>query len=247
MIELPPIFFEIHSENPREGPGDYFATRRAWQAAGALQSGRILDFGCGPGMPTRALARLTRAHITAADMHRPFLLDQRRLAKTARLDEYIAPLQASMDAPPFALQTFDLIWSEGAIFIVGLEEGLRLWRRWLKPGGYAAITDASWLKPDPPEELVTFWQAYPGMTTVEANLESALRAGYRVLDHFTLPESAWWEYYKPLQARISMLRVKYAGDAAMLEMLDGEEYEVDMYRRYSAWYGYEFFILQRTD
>src|SRR5262249_11799155 len=60
--------------------------------------------------------------------------------------------RASMSALDFPDASFDLIWSEGAIYVMGFAEGLRAWKRLLKPHGAIAVTELSWLGPDIPEE-----------------------------------------------------------------------------------------------
>lgn len=42
---------------------------------------------------------------------------------------------------PFSANTFDIIWSEGAIFIIGFEQGLREWKPFLKLGGYLVLSE----------------------------------------------------------------------------------------------------------
>jgi len=60
----------------------------------------------------------------------------------------------------------DLIWSEGALYNVGVEPGLRVLRELLAPGGTIAFSELCWLA-EPAEEPLRFWQsAYPSMTTV---------------------------------------------------------------------------------
>jgi hypothetical protein len=50
------IFWEIHSNLPREGPGDDTSTRTAFFMLTDLpKAPRILDVGCGPGMQTLSL------------------------------------------------------------------------------------------------------------------------------------------------------------------------------------------------
>ncbi len=44
--------------------------------------------------------------------------------------------------------------------------------------------------------------------------------------------------------RIAMLRLKYADDVEKQAMLDEELAEITLYRKYSDWYGYEFYIMQ---
>jgi hypothetical protein len=47
------FFFEIHQDNPREGPGNLESTKKAFSMLNNLpESPRILDVGCGPGRQT---------------------------------------------------------------------------------------------------------------------------------------------------------------------------------------------------
>jgi SAM-dependent methyltransferase len=57
----------------------------------------------------------------------------------------ITTLEKSMDALDFDDETFDIIWSEGAIYIMGFETGVKQWRNFLKPGGYLAVSEITWL------------------------------------------------------------------------------------------------------
>lgn len=241
------IFWEIHQDNPREGPGDNASTRRAYLSlplpAAPL---KIADMGCGPGMQTLELARLSHGTVWALDLHQPFLDELSRRAAEEKLDHYIKPVHASMGNSGFEAGTFDLIWSEGAIYIIGFETGLRMWRPLLKAGGCIAVTELSWITHDPPEEARKFWaENYPGMHSVEENLEVVRSAGYVILGHFTLPKSAWLDgYYRPLEDKIALLRKKYAGNQDTQQALDAEQYEIDLYRQYSDAYGYEFYLLR---
>ena len=239
------IFWAIHRDLPREAPGSDEATRQAFAMLPDLPAApRILDVGCGPGAQTLVLAQASGGLVTAVDTHQPFLDDLARRAAQAGLADRIRPLNASMFDLDFT-EPFDLIWSEGAIYIIGFERGLRDWRKLLKPGGFVAVTELSWLKPDPPAAAVAFWQeAYPEMATIEENLARLTAAGYRDLGHFTLPESGWWDnYYNPMAARIATLRQGYQDNAAAQRALDVEQAEIDLYGRFSAWYGYVFYVM----
>lgn len=240
------IFWAVHRDLPREAPGDDASTLRAFAMLKDLPSvPAILDIGCGPGAQTVALARASRAKIVAADTHQPFLEDLSRRAAQAGVAGQIQTARMSMFDLAFE-QKFDLLWSEGAIYIIGLEEGLKKWRPLLKLGGYVAVTEISWLKPNAPDEAERFWmEAYPSMASVPENLARLERAGYRSLGHFTLPQSAWWDlYYHPMAARIEQLRQEYAGNAEAQGILDMEYAEIELYRKYSAYYGYEFYVMQ---
>ncbi len=240
------IFFEIHCDLPREAPGDDESTLRAFRLMQAVpEAPRVLDVGCGPGAQTVALACHLLAEITAVDTHQPFLDELNRRAREAGVAERVRTVNASMFTLAFD-EPFDVIWSEGAVYIIGFEDGLRAWRKLLKPGGYVAVTELSWLQPNPPLEALKFWQeGYPGMATVEENLARLQRAGYYPVAHFTLPESAWWEsYYGPMAARIAQLREKYHDNAEALGFLEMEAAEIELYRQFSAWYGYVFYVMQ---
>jgi SAM-dependent methyltransferase len=151
-----------------------------------------------------------------------------------------------MTALDFEPGSFDGIWSEGAIYIIGFEKGLREWQPLLKKGGYLAATELSWLKPAPPVEAKTFWnENYPRIQTREENLALLQKAGYHEISHFTLPESAWWQdYYTPLETRIAILAEKYRNNNEALAFLDNSQREIDLYRKYSEWYGYVFYVMQ---
>jgi ubiquinone/menaquinone biosynthesis C-methylase UbiE len=240
------LFFEVHQGLPREAPGDEESTLRALALMKDLPPApSILDIGCGPGAQTITLARHSAAQITAVDVHQPFLDELACRAANACVSERIKTVNASMSELEFE-ESFDAIWSEGAIYIIGFAEGLRAWRPLLKPDGYLAVTELSWIKPDPPEEALKYWQAdYPGMVSVDENLSRARAAGYRDLEHFVLPERSWWEpYYHPMEARVAQLRRKYYDDPEAQRLLDVKDLEVEMYRKFSAWYGYVFYVMK---
>jgi len=244
------IFFEIHKDLPREGPGDCQSTRKALSMLKALPAKPlILDIGCGPGMQTLDLARYTSGKVIAVDTHQPFLEQLEKRARAAALSGRITTVNESMFSLPFQEQSFDLIWSEGAIYIMGFEQGLRAWRALLKPGGYAAVTEISWLKPNPPEEVHSYWMVeYPGIRSIDENLKSIGASGYREIGHFSLPSSSWWtDYYNPIEARLPSLREKYRGNAEASTVLDAEQKEIDIFRKYSDWYGYVFYVMQIGD
>jgi SAM-dependent methyltransferase len=209
--------------------------------------GRLLDVGCGPGTPTIDLATASSASVTALDNHRPYLERLRERAQAAGVSRRIQTVQASMFSLPFRQDTFDLIWSEGAIFILGFERGLEEWRALLRPGGRLAVTHLSWLTPDIPREPLSFWSRnYPAIRSVDDNLGIATRSGFEPIEVFTLPESAWWDdYYRPMEARLAVLRPQYRDDAEALAVIDSSAEQIDLYRRFSRCYGYVFYVLRK--
>jgi len=241
------IFFDLHSGMPREGPGNRESTARALAMAGALPPApRVLDIACGPGMQTMDLAAmLPAAQITAVDMHGPFLEELRRRAQAAGAENRIEAVQSDMAALPFAPGSFDLIWCEGAAYIMGVGNALRAWRSLLRPGGKLALTEAVWLKPDPPEPVRRCWAEYPDMRNIEFNRKLVSDCGYELLGDFVLPDAAWWDdYYEPMERRIAELLSKYAGDSVAANVLAENREELELHRKYSAYFGCLFLAMQ---
>lgn len=236
------LFFEIHSSLSYEAPGDTDSTGRAYRQLSLPDSPQILDVGCGPGAQTLALARISKGQITSFDRHAPYLESLRERADKFGLAHRITTIEGDMDDMPFEDGSFDLIWCEGAAYIIGLQRALREWKRLLKPKGHIAITDLCWLKPDPPEELKAFWaESYPAMKDISANLLIIEECGYKTVSNFILPERAWRNYYVPLEKRIDQLLVKYADSEEMAALIAEERQEIKMRMQYAEWYGYVFF------
>jgi serine/threonine-protein kinase HipA len=205
-----------------------------------------MDLGCGPGRQTLVLAQELRVPITAVDNHAPFLAELEAEAERRGLRHLVRTRCADFGQLDDAPGSYELLWSEGAIYHLGWAGGLDRWRPLLTPGGLMAVTEATWLTDAPPTELADFWrEAYPSMGTIASNACVARDAGYRVLDTFTLPASAWWdEYYRPLQARMAALRPEAATDPALAEVIVSTEREIDLYARFGDLYGYVFYLLR---
>ncbi len=243
------ILFELHKGLPRCGPGNDLSTLRALSAMRPLVPfPKILDVGCGPGMQTIALARASGGTITAVDLHEPFLAQLRERAAIEGLASRIQTLQGDLFRLPFSPGSFDVIWAEGSIYLLGFEKGLRMWRSLLKPGGYLAATEISWLREQPPEEVLDFWKsAYPGMNRVHKNRKILKASGFTELDHFTLPVSAWWDdYYLPLQKNLAVMLDTHAGNPEAMNVLLMTRREMQLFEKYSDHYGYVFYVMQMT-
>ncbi|PVX24076.1 MAG: SAM-dependent methyltransferase [Candidatus Bathyarchaeum sp.] len=245
--KLPEFFWVIHSGLPREGPGDNESTRRAYRMLKDLpENPRILDVGCGPGMQTIELAKLSGGPIIALDFHEPFLKQLEEAAKKEGVKDRIEAMKGDMFNLEFEDNSFDVIWSEGAIFVIGFEKGLREWKRLVIPKGYVVVSELSWLRPDVPKEAETYiTQAYPAIKTIKENIEIIINIGYRLVDSFILPSKSWWDnYYTPIETKLPSLKAKYKDDKEALQVISWEELEIESFRKYSDYYGYVFYVMQ---
>ena len=242
------VFFEVYESLPRQGPGSRdCAVRALGLCVGLPRTPEILDLGCGVGGQTLQLAELTSGSILAIDSHIPSI---ERLKATLAVRDPLQRVKAQvgdMAHPGLPPESFDLIWSEGALYNIGIGNALRVCHGLLRPGGYIAFTDAIWRKENPPPEVkASFDLDYPAMGMATDVVRAIEHGGFELLGRFTLPDDAWWgDFYSPMEQRIKELRGKYANDADALAILDQLAQEPEMHRIYSDYYAYEFFIARR--
>lgn len=242
------IFFEVYEALPRQGPGSRDCAARALRLCGGLhRSPAVLDLGCGVGGQTLQLAELTSGSIIAIDSHAPSIERLKETLAARGLSQRVQAHVGDMAHPEQLPDSFDLIWSEGALYNIGLGNALRVCHGLLRPGGYLAFTDAVWRKENPPPEVkASFDLDYPTMGTATDVVTAIQQGGFEFFGRFTLPDDAWWDdFYSPMEHRIKELRGKYDSDADALAILDQLSQEPEMHRRYSDYYAYEFFVARR--
>ena len=153
------LLIDLHRHNQRQGPGGVKETEKAIGLTGLENrvNLNIADIGCGTGGQTLILAKNLDGPITAVDLFPEFLDELKVRFGKEVLDHRITTLTASMDELPLGKEEFDLIWSEGAIYLMGFEKGITKWIQHLKPGGILAVSDISWITDKRPDALEKFW------------------------------------------------------------------------------------------
>ena len=240
-------FYELFSGLPRGGPGDNKSTQKAFAYLKSLPTKPlILDIGCGPGMQTLELARISKGKIIALDNYQPFLDILMKKANEEGFEKRIITKNQSMLEMDFSNDSFDIIWSEGALYQMGFQNGLKKCYELLKKRGYLAVTEGVMLQSNAPATAKKFWEEYPDVKDIKGNIALIQHENFDLLAHFTLPVSSWTEqYYAPLEKRIPELKKKYRGNATALQVFAMSEKEIEAYKKNSDYVGYEFFIMQK--
>lgn len=242
------ILYQVYEALPRQGPGSRSCTERALRLCKDLpETPEVLDIGCGTGAQTLVLAEHLRGRITAVDSHAPSIFKLNESLRERGLAERVNAQVGDMATPSAPPQSVDLIWSEGALYNIGIPRALQLYAECLAPEGYLAFTEAVWHTKNPSQEVKTLFADYPAMGDVDRVLACVRNHGaFLTCDHFTLPQEAWTEnFYDPMERRIASLRQYYANDADALAILDAQGREPTLRRQFADQYGYEFFVLRK--
>jgi len=238
------LICEYFSGVERQGPGSPEVTIKALSFIDGLgDDSRIADIGCGTGGQTMVLARHVPGQITGIDLFPDFIDLFNANAAKLNLQDRVKGIVGSMDKLSFQDEELDLIWSEGAIYNIGFERGLREWRRFLRKGAYIAVSEASWFTNERPAEIEQFWLDYPEIDTVPNKMEQLQNAGYLPVASFMLPENCWTEhFYRPQVPAQERFLKKYPGNKAAEDLITSMRHEAELYDKYGAYYGYVFYI-----
>lgn len=231
-------FFLVHADLPREGPGSRGSLDWAMGVANLPRDAQILDAGCGPGGDIEGLlTHAPRGHVTAVDLHPGFIEQVRaRWAEEARVTAEVADMRVP-DGP------FDLVWSAGALYFLGVTEGLEHFRPRLARGGVVAFSELVWLVDDPePEVKAALADEYPPMGNVATLERRIVAAGYEVCGMKILSDEDWESYYGPLDAKVASLRP--GADAALAAVLDETEAEARLWRENRDTFGYALSVVR---
>lgn len=238
------IIYEYFSDTERQGPGSREETLKALSFINGLSgTSRIADIGCGTGGQTMVLGENTPCEITGIDAWSGFISKFNQNAQIRNLQDRVKGIVGTMENLPFQEEEFDLIWSEGAIYNIGFERGLNEWRKFLKQGGYIAVTENTWFTEKRPAEIQEFWQKiYPEIDTIPNKVAQMQKAGYLPVASYILPETIWTDYYALQTLRREYFLKKYNGNKTIEDFVASQRYEAELYYKYKAYYGYMFYI-----
>lgn len=239
------LICNYYSNLERQGPGSPEITLKALSfIEGLSKASRIVDIGCGTGSQTMVLGQHTSGQIIGIDLFPIFIDLFNSNAKKLDLQDRLNGITGNMETLPFKNEELDLIWSEGAIYNIGFERGLKEWRNFLKTGGYIAVSEVSWFTDERPSEIEEFWMdAYPEIDTIPNKLAQMQKAGYIPVASFILPEYCWTEnFYAPQNSVQEVFLKENKGNIPAEEFIANQRHETNLYHKYKDYYGYVFYI-----
>ena len=191
-----------------------------------LDKPRILDIGCGSGVPTMELAALSNGEIIGLDINQDLLNVLVRKIEKAGVSDRVKAVKCSIFDMEFPDGSFDIIWAEGSISVIGFKQGLQEWKRFLKPNGFIVVHDEK--------------------GNVTEKLQQISGCGYELLGYFMLDEDSWWaEYYAPLEKLVCETRTKRTDDPKVLEILHNAQWEIDMFKKNPKINSSVFFVMKK--
>jgi SAM-dependent methyltransferase len=232
MIDPQDAFFTLHADLPREGPGETADVSWAADVVGLPPDAHILDAACGPGGDIGALLRAaSKGHVTAIDLHAPFIDTIRaRWGKNRNVTLKVGDMTAPTGP-------FDFIWCAGAVYFLGIEHALGAWRRALSPKGAIAFSEPCYFTDTPSDGARAFWDGEGVSIGTQSDIETRIKqAGFDLIGARALGDVAWESYFRPLEARIAQLRP--GADAALMAVLDDGAREIAAWRAHRRETGY---------
>ncbi len=243
------LLIDLHKDAIRQGPGSDAETEKIFDLAMIDRTAplKIADIGCGTGASSLLLARLLNAQITAVDFLQEFLEVLEGRAENMGLSEKITTLCSSMDNLPFENEEYDVIWSEGAIYNIGFERGVKDWNCYLKVGGLLVVSEITWITDFRPSELQKYWDdQYPEIDAASSKIGVLEKNGYSPIGYFVLPEYCWLEnYYRPMQDRFMDFLNRNGNSEEARTIVEWEEREIELYKKYKTHYSYGVYIARK--
>jgi len=234
-------FFDVHRDLHREGPGLVEDVAWAGQLIGISPKGYVCDAGCGPGGDLAALRQLVpRGRIDGFETVPHFVV-----AARGRLpaDPSVRIIEASME---HLSGPYDLIWSAGAVYFLGVSRALSAWRGALADDGAVAFSHPCLFTDAPSEAALAFWEAEPGGIATETTTRAEIAGvGWQVLATSPLSEAAWRAYYDPLLARCDKLEAAGTSDSVAAAIAAARK-EASDWRAVAHETGYMLYIVRPT-
>ncbi len=184
-------------------------TRKAYELIPKIKNPYILDVGCGSGVPTIELAKISNGHVTGIDIDESLLEILQKKIKDEGLNNHVNLINKSITAIDFSKESFDIIWTEGAAFVIGFENSIKNWRKYIKPNGFLVLHD--------------------DIKDKTKKLRLIDKYGYMLTAQFDLPFEIWWnEYYAQLEKLVLKYWNKFQNDSELKKEIESDQNQVNM-------------------
>jgi len=203
-------------------------TRKAYESIPEMDKPRILDIGCGTGMPTLELAKLSNGEVTGIDIDQGALDKLNLKIKQEGLSGRVKVYNRSVYDTKFEDETFDIVWEEGVIHLLDLTKVLTECNRILKKlNGFMVTGEA------------TNW--------ANRKLKHFPKFGFKLIKKIPWEKNCWWtQYYAPLEEKINILRKKY-DNLDDIEEVKRHVMEIEMVKKDPMGFDCVTYILQKIN
>ena len=186
-----------------------------------IENPRILDVGCGSGVPTLMIAEKFNGKITAVDSDTKSIDIFREKVKELNLSNRVALFNSSMFDIKVKHNQYDLILAEGLLNVVGFQKGFLRLIKLLKRKGFIIIHDE--------------------FQNQNEKIEFIKNNGCKILNSFVLDEQIWWnDYFKCLEKEISSNSNK-----EFLKLFKSDLQEIKLFKKNPSQYISVYYIIEK--
>ena len=207
LSEMKPTYFDLQAyTGATKHMGGLVTTEELVELCNIGAGDHVLEVGCGVGATAVILARRYECRVTGVDNNDGMIARARERIRDEGLEDRIEFQLADARDLPYDGGQFDAVICESvATFIEEKAQVVAEYARVVKPGGYAGLNEAVWIKVPPPEELIQFvshtWNIEPEVPTPDdwrGHLESAglVDVTVEVLEFDTRREATQVRRYK---------------------------------------------------
>ena len=138
--------------------GGLKATRELIELYHIDKSKYVLDVGCGIGTTACYLAKRYGCSVVGVDISEKMIDWSKERAKREDVDDRVKFMVEDAQNLPFENALFDAVICESVnAFIEDKQRAASEYVRVTKPGGYVGLNEATWIKAQPPTEIVEYF------------------------------------------------------------------------------------------
>lgn len=201
-------------------------TRNIYKSIPVISTTNILDLGCGTGVSTLEIAKLTNGHIVAVDSDKESILRLQEKIKKLNYEDKITVIHDSVFSVEIKKDYFDVLLAEGLFNIIGFKKGLGYFSGFVKENGYFIIHDET--------------------TQINRKRKLIRKYHYNILDTIHFNEEIWGrEYIDCLEKKINLFKERNKSTYESNNNIKNIEKEIDSFRRNPSMWRSVCYVLQK--